>query len=235
MADRRRVPTDDTELVEDLMRLKPDGLSPNGWAALAGVSRTVWSDMRRHGNPSRKTLEKLLGAAGSSLAEFEALRVGGEVRTVADRGKLGERSPGAWRGAPPSPIRLLKTSPAGWWGNADDQIAQVAIEGEGSADTVARPSSLTGDRNAYALTVAEDSMWPRFRIGRRLIVSPAADVAAGDDVVVRLKGDGGHALIKEFVRSFSGEVALRQYNPDITFLVPLDDISAIEKIAGEAI
>ena len=32
--------------------------------------------MRRHGNPSRRKLEKLLSAAGSPLAEFEALRIG---------------------------------------------------------------------------------------------------------------------------------------------------------------
>ena len=73
---RAMVLTDEPPLYRDLMRLKPDELTPNGWAVKAGVSRTVWSDMRRHGNPSRRTLEKLLDAAGSSLAEFEALRIG---------------------------------------------------------------------------------------------------------------------------------------------------------------
>ena len=52
--------TDDPPLYRDLMRLKPDELTPNAWAVQAGVSRTVLSDMRRHGNPSRRTLEKLL-------------------------------------------------------------------------------------------------------------------------------------------------------------------------------
>ena len=68
---------EDSQVYRDLMRFKPEGLSPNAWAVKAGVNRTVWADMRRHGNPSRKTLEKLLVAAGSSLAEFEALRIGG--------------------------------------------------------------------------------------------------------------------------------------------------------------
>ncbi|HEX6218936.1 MAG TPA: hypothetical protein VFZ35_06645, partial [Sphingomicrobium sp.] len=67
---------EESQLYRDLMRLKPDGWTANAWAVRAGVSRTVWTDMRRHGNPSRRTLEKLLAAAGSSLAEFEALRVG---------------------------------------------------------------------------------------------------------------------------------------------------------------
>ena len=63
-------------LFEELMRFKPDGWSANAWAVRAGVTRTVWTDMRRHGYPSRRTLERLLAAAGSSLAEFEALRDG---------------------------------------------------------------------------------------------------------------------------------------------------------------
>ena len=63
--------TEEPPLYRDLMRLRPEDLTPNAWAVKAGVSRTVWSDMRRHGNPSRRTLEKLLAAAGSSLAEFE--------------------------------------------------------------------------------------------------------------------------------------------------------------------
>src|SRR6187455_3069515 len=69
-------PADESAIYRDLMRFKPDRLTPNAWAVRAGVSRTVWADMKRHGNPSRRTLEKLLAAAGSSLAEFEALRIG---------------------------------------------------------------------------------------------------------------------------------------------------------------
>ena len=80
----------DPGVYRDLMRLKPEGLSPNAWAVKAGVSRTVWSDMRRHGNPSRRTLEKLLAAAGSSLAEFEALRIGDHTRSVPDGASLGD-------------------------------------------------------------------------------------------------------------------------------------------------
>src|SRR5215210_7775686 len=91
---------EESPVYRDLMRFRPDGLSPNGWAVQAGVSRSVWADMRRHGNPSRRTLEKLLAAAGSSLAEFEALRVGPEPTigtAILDR--LGDRRHG-WRAAP---------------------------------------------------------------------------------------------------------------------------------------
>src|SRR3954462_9993610 len=106
---------DEAQIYRELMRFKPDGLTPNGWAIRAGVSRTVWSDMRRHGNPSRRTLEKLLVAAGSSLAEFEALRITPESRTNAEalRAGVGDAHPRGWRGAPLVPIPLFATTMAG--------------------------------------------------------------------------------------------------------------------------
>jgi phage repressor protein C with HTH and peptisase S24 domain len=54
------------------------------------------------------------------------------------------------------------------------------------------------------LTIVGDSMWPRFRPGRRIAVSVKAAVAVGDDVLVKLKSaDSSSAtvpvLIKELV------------------------------------
>ncbi|MFL6723157.1 MAG: hypothetical protein ACJ8E7_03340, partial [Sphingomicrobium sp.] len=95
-----------SRLVEELMRFKPDRLTANAWAVQAGVSRTIWADLRRHGNPSRKTLEKLLSAAGSSLAEFEALRIGqAATKAVLKEAGLAENGP-RWRPAPLKPIPL---------------------------------------------------------------------------------------------------------------------------------
>ena len=57
------MPNNGTRLFEELMRFKPAGLTANGWAVKAGISRAFWNDLKRHGNPSRRTLEKLLSAA----------------------------------------------------------------------------------------------------------------------------------------------------------------------------
>ena len=76
-------------------------------------------------------------------------------------------------------------------------------------------------------------MWPRFRAGRRLIVSPAATVAVGDDVLVALAGD--KALIGELVSLSEHKVELRQFNPDLSFSVEEAEIEAIHKVVGEAI
>lgn len=232
--------TDEPPLYRDLMRLKPDELTPNGWAVKAGVSRTVWSDMRRHGNPSRRTLEKLLTAAGSSLAEFEALRIGGTPRPFApiSGARAEEARSAGWRPAPLPPVPLLTTGEGGEWLDDGRHVEWTALFPDRIAGRVERPSSLAGDRLAYAVTVVGESMWPRFRSGRKLLVSPAAPVANGDDVVLRLISSvGGRAkvLIKELVRLNPAFVELRQFTPDVAFRVESSAIAAIHKVVGEAI
>ena len=82
-------------------------------------------------------------------------------------------------------------------------------------------------------------MWPRFRPLRRLIVSPAAPVAIGDDVLVQLQGRAGdgsvNVLIREMVERATDFVELRQFTPDMVFRVVTADIAAIHKVMGEAI
>jgi phage repressor protein C with HTH and peptisase S24 domain len=106
-------------------------------------------------------------------------------------------------------------------------------------DRVARPASLANDLSAYAITIVGNSMWPRFRPGRRVVVSANAPIAIGDDVVVRLKSEAGsatvHVLIKELVRRGTTGVDLRQFNPDVTFSIAASDIGSIEKVMGELI
>ena len=233
----------DTPMLQDLMRFKPDSLTPNGWAVSAGVSRTVWSDMRRHGNPSRRTLEKLLTAVGSTLAEFEALRIGDGAATPPPRSARGlsDAGTGGWRSAPLSPIPLVATSLAGEW-EIGSGIEQLWIFSDRRIGEVERPASLARDRAAFALTMLDDAMWPRFRPGRRLLISPLAPVAIGDDVLVTLAGstdgaalDGQVALVKEMVRRTSRFVELRQFNPGATFKIDAAAVAAIHKVVGEVI
>jgi len=224
---------DGLRLVDELMRFKPYGLSANAWAVQAGVSRTIWADLRRHGNPSRKTLEKLLAAAGSSLAEFEALRTGQVARrpdlTQAILAETGRN----WRSAPLKPVPLLASRLAGEWGKAGKGIELCAIDPSEPIGHLDRPTALAADSEAYAVTVAGKAMWPRYRTGRRLFVSPAAPMTIGDDVLVRLAN--GTALIKELVRRTGGRIELRQFNPAVVFAVDAGDIAEIHKVVGEAI
>lgn len=222
-----------SRLVEELMRFKPDRLTANAWAVQAGVSRTIWADLRRHGNPSRKTLEKLLSAAGSSLAEFEAIRIGQAVpKADLKEAGLAEKGP-RWRPAPLKPIPLLASRPAGEWGEPGSGIELCSIDPSDFVDRLSRPESLEADGDAYAVTVTGQAMWPRFRPGRRLLVSPGARPSAGDDVLVQLSN--GAALIKEMVRRTAGIIELRQFNPDMVFVVDAGVVAAVHKVVGEAI
>jgi hypothetical protein len=234
---------EESQVYRDLMRFRPEGLSPNAWAVKAGVSRTVWADMRRHGNPSRRTLERLLAVAGSSLAEFEALRILDEPMRPARAGearRFGEAPGWAWTPARLPPLPLLASALAGDWGGAGSRIELTELRPGETLDRLARPESLAGDPGAYAVTIVGDSMWPRFRPGRRVAVSPRSPVAIGDDVLVRLRPEsnageaaGSMALIKELVKRTGASVELRQFNPDFTFQVESTEVDAIHKIVGE--
>lgn len=219
------------KLYEELMRFRPEGLTPNRWAVKAELSRTIWTDLRRHANPSRKTMEKLLGAIGMTLAEFEALRVQPRAPMESADG-LADKG-GGWRGAPYASIPLFDTKLAGQWGGKGSGIAVHRINRSRVVDKLERPAALGADPHAYAVTMVGKSMWPRFRPDRRLLVSPGMPVEVGDDVVVELAG--GKVLIKELVRRTQGVVELRQFHPEIIFTVEASEIEAIHKVAGEAI
>jgi len=135
-------------------------------------------------------------------------------------------------------LPLLATAIAGEWGGKGRQIEMTRVDQDAITEALRRPDSLAGDHDAYAATIVGDSMWPRFRPGRRIIVSPRAPVAIGDDVVVRLRGADGEpetvlSLIKELVRRTAGFIELRQFTPDITFRVEAHDIAAVHRIVGE--
>lgn len=146
-----------------------------------------------------------------------------------------------WGEAPLPPVPLVGTAMGGEWDDIDQLVELTEVDLGEILDYVRRPISLRGDANAYAVTIVGDSMYPRFRPGRRLIVTPKAVPSIGDDVVVQLLGaeDGNgdrrvvRALIKELARRTSTYVELRQFNPDITFRVDVSKIAAIHKVAGE--
>jgi hypothetical protein len=227
----------ESPIYRDLMRFKPAELSLNAWAVQAGVSRTVWTDMRRHGNPSRRTLEKLLEAAGSSLAEFEALRLGEHPRSAVGSRALADPRRD-WRAPTLAPLPLVASSFGGEWDRPGSGIDLTELRSGEVLERLPRPPSLGSDPDAFALVVVGDSMWPRFGPGSRIAASPRATVAVGDDVLVRLRtGDGipNRTLIKRLAKQDAVSVELRQFNPDCAFCVDREEIDAVIKVLGELI
>lgn len=233
------MPEKGIQLFDELMRFKPDGLTANAWAVKAGVSRTFWNDLKHHGNPSRRTLEKLLTAAASSLAEFEALRIGSapEINPRSMSPQVGEMGHG-WRQAPFAPLPVVRSLPGGEWGRAGSQLEAIRIVPEQVVDRIVRPASLAADTDAYAVTIVGDSMWPRYRLGRRVAISPAAPISIGDDVLLLFRREGEEdqeGLLKELVRRSAASLELRQFNPDKNFVVPADAVETVHKVVGEVI
>ena len=227
----------DAPIYRDLMRFKPEGWTDNAWAVRAGVSRTVWTDMRRHGNPSRRTLEKLLIAAGSSLAEFEALRVGEAFARDEDIASgVTEPSGSPWHSGALPALPLISSSSGGTLNAQGTRIDLTDLRAGAMLERLPRPASLAGDPGAYALAVVSDAMWPRFRRGRRIAISPKAGVEPGDDVLVTVSSqpDGRSlAFVAELVRQSAAGAEFRQFNPGVTFAIPADQFACIAKVMGE--
>jgi len=115
-------------------------------------------------------------------------------------------------------------------------VEQTEVHQAAPVDYMARPIGVTGRPDLYVVTVAGHSMEPRFDSGRRVLVDPKRSPGAGDDVIVQLRGptfDGEevrHVLIKQLVRRRPGAVVLRQFNPELVFDVPNEQIAAIHRV-----
>src|SRR5205085_6427658 len=136
-----------------------------------------------------------------------------------------------WNPARLPTLPLLATGLAGEWREAGSGVELTQVRWDQVIDRLARPPSLAADRDAYALTVVGDSMWPRFKPGMRIAVSPRLPVAIGDDVIVLLQTSEANqpVLIKALVKRSNGEIELRQFNPDLAFNVQDTQIDAIHK------
>ncbi|NBB37665.1 LexA family transcriptional regulator [Sphingobium yanoikuyae] len=100
-----------------------------------------------------------------------------------------------------------------------------------------RPPILNGKPDVYGLYVQGSSMDPAFDDGDLLVVQKTSAISVGDFVVVYLRprdetDDGATAasvLVKRLVRRTAQYVELRQYQPDVVFRLPANDVLRIDK------
>jgi phage repressor protein C with HTH and peptisase S24 domain len=174
------------------------GLSPSGLARKAGLDPTSFNLSKRRAEdgrlrwPSTESLAKVLYATGARLEDFTALVMG--ARVMADQRPKGR-----------SKLPLIGMAQAGEYGFFDDGGYPAGA----GWDEVELPQ--TTDANAYALTIAGDSMEPVYREGDAIIVSPAAPVRVGDRVVVR--SAEGAVMAKLLSRRTASRIELTSLNP----------------------
>lgn len=97
-------------------------------------------------------------------------------------------------------------------------------------ERIERPVDLIGVIDAFAAYIVNDSMYPRYAQGEKVLVHPGKPVKKGDYVVVILRND--HGLVKQFLRSNNDFVELAQLNPPETKKFPKDEIAGVYKITG---
>lgn len=222
-----------------LKSIQPPSLSEAAWARKAHVSSSFFQDVRKGTRPRADNLEKVVAAAGYSIAQFYALEA--PVRTeVAGTGISGTNEVRrAFFGEDPVPaMPLLGTAVGAESADIEEDVELTELHLGEVLDYLARPLSLQSDKDAYALTIVGDSMSPRFEPGERVAVSPRAPVAIGDDVIVQLRAREGEdervkmVLIKRLVRRTASHVELRQFNPEKTFRIEARRVAALHKVAG---
>ena len=100
-----------------------------------------------------------------------------------------------------------------------------------------RPVLLDGRADIYALYVQGSSMAPRHRDGAILFVEERRRPSVGDDAVVYLRVPDEHdgerpscVLVKTVVRKSASYVELEQYNPPLTFRIPMERVARMDRV-----
>lgn len=119
-------------------------------------------------------------------------------------------------------------------GNSDTKVEQTLFEPTQIIRYITRPRALTDARDAYAIYVEGESMYPRFGPGEMAVVDPRVPPRIGDDVIVQLSENGDdeiHAiLIKRLVRRSASFVELEQFNPQAVFRIDAMRVKRLHRI-----
>lgn len=151
------------------------GLTPSALARLAGLDPTTFNRSKRSTSegrprwPSTESIAKVLDATQTSLDEFAMIELGSAVGV-----SFAETEEGEITGVPV--VGVVRDAVVTGW----EPLALVV--GDGS-DAAALPG-----RRRFALAVADSSLEPVYSIGNKLVVSEAAELRAGDRVLVKPVG-----------------------------------------------
>lgn len=184
----------------------------------------------------RYSPRRLRPEEAEALAAWFAER-GITVTATALRGEAAPPRPGA-----PAPRLSTRTMPLPRPGAVLLPLLGVAVGGsDGSfvlngevADRLPAPPGLESAPGAFCLQVIGSSMEPRYLEGQVLYIHPGLVPQPGDFVVVQCRD--GRALVKRFLRYSKDRTALKleQYNPPDRFSLPLEEVTAMQRIVMAA-
>lgn len=118
-----------------------------------------------------------------------------------------------------------------------EAIEQTTLNRAEVISWLRRPVLLDGRTDVYGLYVQGSSMDPRYRDGATVFVEGKKPPKVGEDAVVYLRlpddHDGERAscvLIKTLVKKSASFIELEQYNPRITFRLPMDRVQDLHRV-----
>lgn len=228
--DNARMPDEPIERIDE--RLAALGLTDRRASLLATGKPDLIRDIRRRG--SLPKIEALAALAEALETTVEYIKFGQRTGAVVAERRTGfEDGPeGIAIGATlPRTLQVYGSVLGGDPGLDDGKVESHEVTEV--IDWIRRPSMFDGRPDVYALYVTGSSMEPRFEPGDPVVVDPKRPPRPGDDVIVQLYGEDGRvtlSLIKRLVRRTATELQLRQYNPDITFAVPLARVKDIHRV-----
>lgn len=91
-------------------------------------------------------------------------------------------------------------------------------------------SPLTASRDTYSITVPDDTMAPRYRIGEVVIVNPSKPVVHGGFAVVRQTDD--RVAIREVVTISPDKISVRCLNGEAVIDIPRSKVKSLDRIVG---
>lgn len=100
-------------------------------------------------------------------------------------------------------------------------------------DYIFAPQSLSGITEAYAVTVAGESMAPRYEDGETIFVNPRRRPVRGDYVIVQIQREENGpllAFIKRLVRWTQNELILEQFNPKKELHFPGNEVASVHYV-----
>ncbi len=207
------------------------GLSREGLAKAAGLSRDVFRKLDERGPSGTLKLDSLRRIAGVLEVEIDQLisaATGNDqqapVRSNPPRGEVRPATTTITR-TPARDIPVMGTAAGSAIGSF--QITTDVI------DYVGRPPGLMGARDIYALYVENESMVPKFGPGDLVFVHPNKPIAHGDAMIVQI-ANGSQGEIEGYIKIYKGRTAehiiAEQFNPQATIRYARNTVVAIHKV-----
>lgn len=100
-------------------------------------------------------------------------------------------------------------------------------------DTVSRPGTLVGVKDAFGVVIVGESMAPMYKPGHIAHIHPGRPPTPGEGVLIELQD--GHAHIKEYINGNDDIVRCRQYNPPLDLKFKRKDVKRLYLIVGSGI